>query len=65
MSDELKPCPFCGAKPASAPNVAVCQTKGCYFYGARVNSGVWNRRAIPSPESVTPVPEEKEGETMS
>lgn len=48
MSDELKPCPFCGANDASLSFDEIVSCSNC---GATANNKIdWNLRATPSPE---------------
>lgn len=48
MSDELKPCPFCGANDASLSFDEIVSCSNC---GATANNKIdWNLRATPSPD---------------
>ena len=48
MSEELRPCPFCGKEPAIDNNFAICVNDDCemsdYWSGLEVSS--WNTRPI-------------------
>lgn len=50
MSEELKPCPFCGDTPRMVPSgegfEVVCGNKKCEFCGS-LPLAAWNRRAPP------------------
>lgn len=48
MSDELKPCPFCGNEPAPYWKGVGCATSGCLLNGLHLDADKWNRRAQPA-----------------
>ncbi len=48
MSEELKPCPFCGNEPAPYWKGVGCVTSGCLLNGLHLDADKWNRRAQPA-----------------
>ena len=51
MSEELKPCPFCGGPASEAmwPGHVGCLNSDCGAYKANLSIAAWNRRASPTP----------------
>lgn len=50
MSEELKPCPFCGDKPEPRwddiqLDFVHCSNEDCDLYGAEITEEYWNTRA--------------------
>lgn len=45
MSNQLLPCPFCGAEPAPFWNGVGCVTAKCAMDGLHISIEAWNRRA--------------------
>lgn len=56
MSNELKPCPFCGGEPDTDQSYAVGVYYGCYACDVwRLGAEQWNTRAQLSAQSVSAV----------
>lgn len=56
MSNQLLPCPFCGAEPAPFWNGVGCVTAKCAMAGLHISIEAWNRRAA-QPAAGEPVAE--------
>ena len=46
MSEELRPCPFCGAMPDKLRTGYMCSTLGCALQENTVSEKEWNTRPI-------------------
>mgnify|MGYP001767495091 CR=1 FL=1 len=46
MSEELRPCPFCGAMPTKLNSGYTCSTLGCALQENTVSAKEWNTRPI-------------------
>lgn len=46
MSEELRPCPFCGAMPEKLRTGYMCSTLGCALQENTVSEKEWNTRPI-------------------
>lgn len=46
MSNELKPCPLCGAKPTVLSSGVTCSTLGCLLQENTTGPERWNTRPI-------------------
>ena len=46
MSEELRPCPFCGAMPMGEDDRYMCSTLGCVMQEDTISAKDWNTRPI-------------------
>jgi hypothetical protein len=46
MSEELRPCPFCGAMPMGQDDRYMCSTLGCVMQEDTISAENWNTRPI-------------------
>lgn len=57
MTEELKPCPFCGTNPKNGVFAGTyCSNEGCAIFEVEFSGGAqsWNRRATPAPAQPEP-----------